>query len=523
VAAEVFVSYSSHDRDVVWQLMAGLRRSGAIVWDYTRVGAGIPLGVDIEQELRRRVEAAGLFLPVVTSHSLHQEYGKWARFETSCALQRLADSGSCTIIPVINRGEPAAEFAGTYLPLANVFRLMIDASDPAYTEAAIKRLCIEARIDYVPPIANHAVLVRQRFYDELNEIVAAGVPISVAQRLELEDIVEFFNEAFTQTSPNWEAILDGISAFLYKTRREQLGSWYYPLVMRGLCQLECGGLESAERSFRIAAEHPRCDEHAFGGLGFVAYRRGQTHEAVSYLNRALAMASNGSWELKLDILTVLFEAGQAVDVESVIRGVDLAPLSISDWVKVMNLRGAVFCDRGMFADGERVLAEVWKRQENGNAVADSVTAIYLAQALQGLKRTQEAIGVLRSAADRLQDANLFHHLASVLWEAGRQHDSLEVFASLMAPEFRRRRYAIGYARRLSSAGRGGIAGLCRQVLDTSVFGLPQSAEEFWFCGFAHFLLGEYQLAEHDRQRGLTYSPNRYEEIEPGVRKKRQWW
>jgi hypothetical protein len=105
-----------------------------------------------------------------------------------------------------------------------------------------------------------------------------------------------------------------------------------------------------------------------------------------------------------------------------------------------------------------------------------------------------------------------HHLASLLWDAGRRGESLQVFASLMQPGFRRRRYAIGYARRLRLGGlRADMAGVCRQVLDTSVFGLPQSAEEFWFCGFAHFLLGEKQLAEQNRQWGLAYSAKRYEE------------
>jgi tetratricopeptide (TPR) repeat protein len=177
----------------------------------------------------------------------------------------------------------------------------------------------------------------------------------------------------------------------------------------------------------------------------------------------------------------------------------------------MNLRGIAFYDQGAYQDAERILNEVWTRIENGRRVGDDLTAIYLAETLKKLERFSEASTVLRKAADSFQSGNLHHHLATLLYEQGQVPEAFQIFDILRRPQFRTRIYAIGYARRLLREHRTNLMHeVCRDVVSPDLYGIPRTAEDFWHCGFAQFLLGNLELSEYDRVRGGAFSLARYE-------------
>jgi tetratricopeptide (TPR) repeat protein len=412
------------------------------------------------------------------------------------------------IIPITDSANPL--LAGPYESLDKMFWLVVEGRGNQQNEGVLRRLCAELSIIYVPPSVSARTVYTERFLSELEE---RHHGISVAQRLELNETIAFFNEQLAMPQPDWIAVQESILAFQYKTRREGLGSWYYPLVMKGLCQLELADLAGAERTLSDAVKHPLSDEHAFALLGFVHYRQGRNLEAIDKLNEALRRCRSGAWELKIDLLTVLHQAGHNIDVEEAICGVDLTPLLVEDWVKVMNLRGVAFYDQDKYQQALRVLSDVWERTDKGRPVADDVTAVYLAETLKKLKRFEEACAVLRKAAQSLQNDNLYHHLATLLYERGRISDSFEVYELLRRPRFRRRIYAVGYARRLFLQRKAALMReVCREVVSPNLYGIPRTAEDFWHCGFTQFLMGNIELSEYDRSRGLAYSKKKYEEV-----------
>jgi hypothetical protein len=216
----------------------------------------------------------------------------------------------------------------------------------------------------------------------------------------------------------------------------------------------------------------------------------------------------------VDILVVLHEAGQAIDVEPVLRGIDLEPLFPEDWVKVMNLRGISHFDHERYAEATEVLTSAYERRAEGQRMSNGVTAIYLAKSWWERGDRVRAIEILRQEAERLNDDNVMHHLAVFLWDDEQTNESLRVFRELAYSQHRRRKYVIGYARRLKRYGSvPAMLHECDRVLSKDEFGLPQSTEAFYYCGFANYLLVRYDRAEYDRSRGLQHSSQRYETID----------
>jgi hypothetical protein len=62
-----------------------------------------------------------------------------------------------------------------------------------------------------------------------------------------------------------------------------------------------------------------------------------------------------------------------------------------------------------------------------------------------------------------------------------------------------------YAQVLNAGGdatnRSTIRAVCRQVLDPKNFdGAPASTEDFYYTGFANYMLGHHELARYDYER-----------------------
>ncbi|MHB8765899.1 MAG: toll/interleukin-1 receptor domain-containing protein, partial [Deferrisomatales bacterium] len=71
---KIFVSFSSRDLPFVQRLFARLGAQEVELWDYSQEGQEIPLGEDLEEYLRRRVENVEVFVPVVTPNSFGSRY-----------------------------------------------------------------------------------------------------------------------------------------------------------------------------------------------------------------------------------------------------------------------------------------------------------------------------------------------------------------------------------------------------------------------------------------------------------------
>ena len=506
----IFPSYASSDRDIVWSVLAGLRRAGANIWDYTRPGEGAPLGSTLNDHLRDQIHSADVFLAWATESSFQNAL---TQFEVTCACERLHQPANpYRVVPIVD--SPNLSFVGAYEELAKMFYLIVERSHNSQLEGTVRRLCAELSIVYIPPPVGPRTVYAERFLSELHEKVAnEHLAISVAQRIELQEMVAFFNCRLNERQPDWSAILESIMAFRHKVRRENLGSWYYPLVMQGLSYLELTDVSSAERSLNEAVDHPRADEHAFSLLGYVRYRQGRNKEAVYHLTEALRRCRTTPWELKIDMLAVLHAAGSPIEVEEAIRGVDLSPLLVEDWVKVMNLRGIAFYDQGAYQSAENVLQQVWARSVNGRSVGDDLTAIYLAETLIKLGHSKKAIKILEAGAQSFQDGNLYHHLAKLLYDQGRVSEAFQTFEILRRPQLRRRIYGIAYGRRLFREGRHSLMrDVCYDIISPDIYGIPRTPEDFWYCGFAQFLLGRPDLAEYDRIRGIGYSTMQYQDL-----------
>jgi Flp pilus assembly protein TadD len=58
-------------------------------------------------------------------------------------------------------------------------------------------------------------------------------------------------------------------------------SFYYPQIIKGVCELQAGHFETAERTFAQATEHPLHDENSFSGLGHAYFYQHRCDEAIA--------------------------------------------------------------------------------------------------------------------------------------------------------------------------------------------------------------------------------------------------
>ncbi len=92
---DVFISYSSKDRDRVEALKAKLDAAGIRVWTEQEITPG----QNLAEEIRKVIESSRYMVVLVSENSLNSE---WANFETGVALSKVKEQGKIRILPVID-------------------------------------------------------------------------------------------------------------------------------------------------------------------------------------------------------------------------------------------------------------------------------------------------------------------------------------------------------------------------------------------------------------------------------------
>jgi tetratricopeptide (TPR) repeat protein len=150
-------------------------------------------------------------------------------------------------------------------------------------------------------------------------------------------------------------------------------------------------------------------------------------------------------------------------------------------------------------------------------VADPVAAAYRAMALERLGRIREAIVLLRQETRRFDDTNLHHRLADLLLKAGEVSAALAIYREkLCAPERRKRQYLIEYARVLVTTRRDPenrvVPELCKTALSRASMGYPQTNEDFFYDGFANYMIGRHERARYDFERSSGFCEFYYQDL-----------
>lgn len=500
---KVFISFSSRDRIFARKLFYSLKSQGIDVWDYSQRGEEIPLANAITEYLEKQIDASDYFIAVASASSTDKDIGRFTHHEVAVAVRKGMLGGS-RIIPVVLSTNPPVSWSGAFEALQGLTHLEVDPQQPKLHEEAVEKICRRLGVRYTPPYLGDLRLpFSERFMKEVREL---NLPIALYGELML--IVDDFTRKFA--AGDWLESERLISYFQmmaqYKLPNLKM---YYPEIIKGVCELQMGRFRDAEETFLQATRHSRPDENAFGGLGQVYFRQHRYEEALAAYQRARKMCPKGKdLEVRVNILATQVQMGLKVDDPAVLDEVDWDNQAPDDWVNMMNLKGILRFKKGDYEPAVQVFEEMRRR-----GLYDATSAVYHCLALKEERRYEEAIDILRTEAERSEDPSLYHHLADLCVSRGRMSEALDIYRNKLCRNQTTRPYMVEYARVLKTMGdRKAFKEICEKVLRRDFFKPPSTSEDFYYDGFANYLLGRHDRARYDYERSAGFFETYYDEL-----------
>jgi len=491
---KLFVSFSSRDQAAVRMLFSALAVQRVEVWDYSREGEKLPLAQPVEESLAEKIRRCDYFLAIVSASSTDDLLGRYTDFEVKNAI----DAGMSKrgrLLPLLLVTSPPAEWRGAYKGLKELLRVELNPSDQRQFDEAVRRICEYLSVPYTSPILNDPrVFFSRRFQQEMN-----GQKVTPADYVDLMNIIIGCAQRVTRNE--WEEAWELISLFLKLADFRLLGvSFYYPQIIKGVCELQTERFEAAEQTFAQATDHPLHDENSFGGLGHSYFYQYRYDEALEAFKKALGLQPADKM-IEFNIEATLLHTGVPIGEVTLPDALDSAELTPDDYLKIGKIKGIALIRLGKYEDAAKVFESIASRTQ-----LDAASAIYYSRAMQACGRLKEAIVLLCHEAIRQEDVNLYHHLADAYLKAHMIREGLQVYHNkLCSPACRTRQYLVECARILHAVdgvkNEEKVREICGQVLDSKNFSdSPPSAVDFYYMGFANYLLGNYELARYDHER-----------------------
>lgn len=488
---KTFVSFSSRDNLFVRHLLARLYILGFNPWDYSLEGSELPVGRPIDLSLKEKIQNSTLFVVIISNNTIASEH---CRNEVARAIGLHAEGRIC-IVPLLDRTylDSQRDWPGPFAELKskNLRYCNINVDKPLEAESALLEICQEVRKRYEPPAedtSNFPFLTR--LYKELVGLVPdkEDKGNSIYRHLYCAQIHFIaavkradYAEAFRKIQRIVTTLDDEFSS-------EQ---FYYPIIAKGVCQVECGDLLEALKTFRSLENHPLRDDNVSAGIGYVLCRQGKCREAAEiYLD---ALLSNRSDIALLHGYTVnsLF-AGNKITYERVCNWV-------SDWKsddpvllsRISEMKGLALLSEARHSEAVRYFSELANDMHGQLGVI-----IQWSDALLRDNRVSEALEVLESFHEHFpENVSFLEQVARILRVQHNPARYIEVMDQLIQLEPNEWKHVMKKALALLQLGRENDG---RKLAEDIIGrGRPQSDGDSYYRGMAFYLVGDLVHAEQD--------------------------
>lgn len=549
-----FISFSTRNRPVVREIMAGLRSRNIAFWDYSDEEWSIDMTAMILSRLKEEIDRCDYFVAVVSKESLDPDIGHFTRLEVAYALQEKKLHLENRVLTIELEGIKSSDYAGPYLPLKDFMHYeLIWNEDKGKSILSfiglMKRICRSVGVDYLPRISPHH---RMPFWERFREEIR-GFDHRMVSHIELMGNLGEFNEFFKLKL--FPEALKSISHFIF-TCEYTLPEYrlLYPWIVKGVTEQFLGKHREAIESFRKALETETDNPDALAGLGQAFRITGDYPSSVSCYEKAW-QAANGIRKVNM-MLNIIFSkvSGNVLpapeersfimglDVEQTVAA-DIAELeqrgllsdfsddpqeAVRDREKVISERSAeerslilaakaltCYCEavtlyRVLPADRYRELLlkayHIFKTEFPENAISNTGMVYYYYLTARYLNLSGEAERILSDAIARSEEDNalnrreLIQFLAEHHLVTGAYSRSAGLYEKELSGHFSDLRVAVYYALALYKSGNPKYREVCRKVLET----LPSGYPGYYWSGFAHYLLGEVTYAQHDYGRSNQF-------------------
>ena len=486
-----FFSFSSRDAFVP-RLLSRLRAQALNVWVYADEGEEIPGGERIESYLRDRVRASTLFIPVVSLNSLQSAY---ARAEVACALACQPETG-LRIIPLVET--TAAGMEEWPFPYAELRGFRYHEFDGALgvssrMEDAVARVCQDVGVPYVGLVADTPRLpLMQRVEQELACRVPSEKERANTLYFRLQNAVRRCKVSLAEA--DYVHAAQAIEYFLAMAENEYEGTpFYYPYVVRAVCLVALGRLPESAEQLSALRIHPECEETVFGTLGYIRQAQGLFAEAAALYREALRRDPSDPAAAAGVVVNETLAGEKLFDLPKACRVIETGRyLSDNEQEQAQEALALGLARMGQGKRAAAILFDRIQKQQGSPA-----TYINLANVLVDLGQYADAHGVLHQAwRNHAEDAQIARCLVRFLLDTGRNHEAVAI--ARQATELIPDHLDLWFERLLIERRAG-----CKDATQTAerlACMLPIAKDDFYYTGYANWVLGRGERATYDLER-----------------------
>jgi len=511
---EVFISFSGKDQRKVRQLFSALEIQNVPVWDYSDEGQELPIAQDLGISLKAKIDSSEYFIAVISPNSLDENLGSDPRLEVRYAI----DSGkgrNNRILPLL-LDDPSDQWLNLYEELKCIRWIPFNDGSEARFDDTVREICNWLAVPYTPSaLTDPRVFFAKLFLEEIQ-----SKKLKNAQFVKL---LRGMNGSASELLMNdWRGVKEKTVFFLNLAAEiTPEAPFHYPLVIKGLCELELGQLDDAEQTFLHAANltyevPPPLLPLGFAGLGHTYFCQQRFDKSLEAFQQAIDLQPHDQPHdsyLQFNYFAALIKSGGNLLHEKMLELFDPAQLSAEERLKVITLKAELSYKKGSYGDAIRAFAGL-----NWNDL-DEASTIYYSLALQANGEPEKAIEVLRFVASRTNSTNLYHYLADAYLGVSELKNALSVYEDVLCDVTRptdfARQILVEYAQivRVSEGENQRFREACERAVNVNLLPPPQSKADWFFAGFAYHLLGRSELAKHYFDNSAGFSAQYYDELE----------
>jgi len=509
----VFVSFSQRDQTKVRELFAGLGIQRVDVWDYSDAGQELQAGESLKEALRAKIDSCDYFLAVISGHSIDLKISPAPVFEVRYAIE--SGKARDRVVPIL-LDNPPPQWASLYKELTDLVWLPITTNNDTEIEDAVRRICDRLSMPYTPPaLLNPEVFFSGPFLREFR-----SKRLKNASFVQLRRCMNSAGQELLTAQENdklWTRIKEAVISFFDGADHlEPDERFFYPGIIRGVAELQLLEFENAEQTFlRVTNTDHTEDEWlglAFAGLGHTYFCLERFEDSVTAFQRAVDLLP-GDKKVRVNYLTALAYAGGLILDDEIGELLEDKTLSAGERLKLSTMRGVISYKQGDYPC-------TIKAFENLNPDdLNETSSIYYAMALREYGYEERAIEVLKNAAHRIKTNNLYHHLAHAYLRIGATAEALVLYEQTLSlitsPSEFARQVLVEYAQliKIVQGATTRYREACERVLNFTVLPPPQSKPDFFFTGFASYLLGKHELARFYFQSATGFASEYYDQLE----------
>ena len=499
----IFLSYAKADAETAAVISADLTAQGFEVWEYARNWKKEDLRFSIPDPCAELIQRANWFVPVVSAASVNPSSGRYMVMEMEYATE-LGLLKQNRMIPLLLTASRPKKWLKPFDMLMPLGAVKLDPDERRGYLQKIAGLCRQMTVVYRPVIRKRPYLPFWKgFLDEV-ETVRKTYP----DTWHLMPALTEFDRCFDRKE--WNRALELITYYNTSVTYLADGTQHdaNSLMVQAHCECITGHAEAAELLLKRAATELPDAPSVLGSLAYLHLLRKEPYQAREYLVAAIARCTAASLRERMFYLRPMVELGEAISEEDrdLVLDTDIANWEDDERTAIHGVRAQLLYQSARYKPAIDLLTSA-----KAEGLYNTPTVIYAHLSWLKLERKSEAESILTDQIREtepdgdINSAELYYQLAEYYLTTDQVGKTLTIYEKqLCKPETVTRKFAVRYARILKQLGDDKRTRTeCLQILGGE-FAPPCSYEDFYYDGYANYLLGNTERAKHDFERSRQF-------------------